>query len=353
MEIEKTVAGNAPPEISVPSSITLSILSVAFATTYPTILSCIMSDPDQVFISLLAGAFSFLTIPGTNSRAKLIGASVLSLPLFFIVDGYLRAFLIGFLQAYGQTVAEIHTAHLSLFSFREAALSQLGILLTMQTCMIFFFLSFLPGFEGVCKSFIFVFCLIMLEVLAVVLLVPEPPSEMIVSNNLNVLYNEVYYALTKLLGNTPFYHFHREYTELVDKYNKPRVPAHLKISTILEKVNISFISTGVGGLLSTTTNNIYLIIYCSLSMFKWVFSNQHNKEYIILSTVSVGIVLLTMIVYNVKPIFIILIGMSLYLVPSSEGYLQLDKCLIGVSNSIRNALGMFVFMILWREQVLG
>ncbi|KAI5163627.1 hypothetical protein NEAUS03_2355 [Nematocida ausubeli] len=352
MDDSKTFSTSGEMDNSVPLPITISILSATFSTAYPTLLSCIMSDPEEVFISLLAGCFAFIAIPGVNSKKKLIISCALSFPLFFIPEGYVRAFLIGIVLSYGQTVAEVHTAHLSLCAFRENALSQLGILLTMQTCLFFFFLSFIPNFEWLCSTFIFVLSLTIVEIAAIVFFVPDPPTEMITSNNLNVLYNEVYYTLTNLFGNTPFHHFHREYTEIVDRYNKKVVPLYLRINAVVEKVNVSFISAGVGGLLSTTNNNIYLVIFSCLSMFKWVFSNQHNKEYIILSMASIALVLLAMLAYNVKPIFIILIGMSLYLVPSSDGYLKLDKYLIGISNSIRNLLGVVIFVILWREQII-
>ncbi|KAH9386032.1 uncharacterized protein NEMAJ01_0928 [Nematocida major] len=335
----------------IPAPINVSILAVVFCGSYPVILSCIMSDPTQVLISLIAGVLSFLAIPGRNSKMKLLVSTVLSMLLFFMPEGNVRAFFIGFSQSYSQTVAEIYTSNLSLVSFREMSVSLLGILTTMQSCFVFLLLAFLPWFAPLFSSFFCVFALISLEVAALLLCTPTPPSELLENADVSILYGDVYKNLASLFRNTPFAYFHREYTALVVKYNKKPIGTYARLCTIIEKVNISFISTGVLGLLSTISHSsIYLSIFSCVSMFKWIYANRYPKDYLILSIVCICLVLISMVLYQVKPIFIILMAASLYLVPSSTGYISLDRYTIGISNTVRNSLGVLIYMLLLKEQ---
>ncbi|KAI5191216.1 hypothetical protein NEMIN01_1424 [Nematocida minor] len=338
---------------TVPAPIKLSIFAVVIASSYPAALSCIISDPWEVLVTLLAGSLSFLAIIGKSTKTKLTVSSAASFLLFFLPSGYFRAFCVGFLLAYSQTVAEIHTSRLSLSPFRDLAISLLGILMTMQACVFFFFLSFIPGFAPIFQSFFFVLALVCLQVALVVLCAPTPPVELINPQDASALYGPVYNKLSRIFKDTPFSCFYDEYSELVSRYSTDKRKTANRVSSIIEKVNISFISTGIVGLLSTISNtSMYLTIFTSVTMFKWIYANKYPKDYIILTVISTLVVLVSIFIYDIQPIFIILMGCSLYLVPSYNTYLCLDSYVIGVSNTIRNTLGTIVYIILEREQYI-
>lgn len=338
---------------TVPVPITISIFAVAAACSYPAALSCIMSDPTEVLISLLAGAFSFLGIIGNDTKTKIIVSSASSIVLYFMSSGYIKAFCIGLLLSYSQTVAEIHTSRLSLAPFRDLAISRLNILMTMQACLFFFLLAFVPIFKLLFNSFIFVFLLVVVQVVFVLLCAPTSPVELINLKDSSVLYGPVYKKLSRIFRDAPFIWFHHEYIELVDKYSGSKLPTQHRVVSIVEKVNISFISVGVIGLLSTISyTSIYLTVFTSICMFKWLYASKYPNDYIILTVLSIGAVLLLTFIYNVQPIFVILMGCSLYLVPSANGYLCLDAHVIGFSNTVRNILGVIVYTVLEKEEYL-
>lgn len=337
----------------VPAPILVSIFAVVAACSYPAALSCIMSDPTEVLISLFASTLSFLGIVGKNTKTKIIACSACSISLHFMPSGYIKAFFIGLFLSYSQTVAEIHTSRLSLAPFRDLAISQVNALMTMQTCLFFFLLAFVPVFSSLFSSFLFVAFLVFGEVALVFLCAPTPPVELINKKDSSALYGPVYKKLSAIFRDAPFIWFHHEYMELVDRYGGKKSLTQNRAMSIMEKVNFSFISVGVIGLLSTISyTSVYLTIFTSICMFKWVYACKYPNDYLILTVISIGLVLLFTFIYNVQPIFIILMGCSLYLVPSPAGYLCLDAYVIGISNTIRNMLGIIVYIVLEKEEYL-
>ncbi|KAI5186440.1 hypothetical protein NEHOM01_1473 [Nematocida homosporus] len=338
----------------IPLAISIPIMCVVGSQFYVNLLLCEMSDPYEVFIAILVGIFSFTTQLGKRSKNKILGGSLASGLLFFLPGGWLRAACIGFFGSYLQTVGEVYTISLSLKSFRSDAVSLYNLLLTVLSASIFFALAFLP-IKSVMDSFFFVIPVLCMQGVLVWFGVPAPPLEILKEKgNDSVLYDEVYKSLAALFHKAEFADFHQEYAELVDHDSGTRIPPKTRFWAVVEKVNVSFLSTALLGVLSTeSSNSAYLVIFASTTMFSWLHANKMPERHVEMCVLMVSTLLLfVVLLYEVRPMFVIIMACSVYLVPSEDGYLSLDSYVIVVANAARSVLGAFLFAFMLRDKLV-
>ncbi|OAG32588.1 hypothetical protein NEDG_02170 [Nematocida displodere] len=338
----------------IPWAIGRSVCCVVMSTAYVNMVLCEISDPTEVLVTILAGSASILALYGPNSRVKLLISSLVSGLLLFIPNGLFRAGCAGAVAGYSQTVSEIYTARLSLKAFRADAVSFLNFVSTMQACVIFFLLAF-TSFGDYAKSFGLAVVTIAVQAFLILYWVPIPPIE-IIKRNLqgnSLIYGDVYTMLTDLFKGAPFPSFHSEYSEIVDLSNGKTLPIQSKAWAVAQKVNVSFLTTAILGVLSSdTSNSSYLVLFSCTTMFSWMHAHRSPTQHVEMCTLTVAVMLLFIVLlYEVPPMLVIIMACSVYFVPSEEGFLALTSWAIAIANIFRSLFGAAVFYFLLRNRI--
>ncbi|KAI5188396.1 hypothetical protein NECID01_0027 [Nematocida sp. AWRm77] len=345
--------GDIEESLGIPYPIKKAIIVSVLGSTYVAFLSCYMSDPFQVCLAIASGMFSFAAMLGKRSKTKILVGSLLSSLLYFVSHPIVNAVLVGFLQAYLQTATEIYVSNLALKPFRSSAVELMNILFTMQTCMIFFFLIFATG-TSLVNSLPFMLGVMLLQIGGVFFLIPTPPIEIssTAPDKNSMLYGSVYKKLVALYDKAPFSCFHAEYAEIVDVHNGKRPSFRAQAWAVLEKVNVSFITVALEGILSVETRNssANLVVFTATTMFVWIYARCVPEKQLEMSMLSLGIMLLIMIrIAYVDPVFVLAMAGSIYLVPSEEGFLAQNAGVISYANSLRAVLATIAFYFLNRK----
>ncbi|KAI5171922.1 hypothetical protein NEFER03_1187 [Nematocida sp. LUAm3] len=337
-----------------PTIMSRSLLLVVFSMFYVTAVLCEMSDPVEVLVSIIIGVFSFLANVGNSSKDKLVMASALSSVIYFLPKGLYRAALAGFLSSYLQATAEIYAVHISLKPFRSDAVSLVNFSSIMQAAVCFFFLAFLPV-SSIVNSFAFMVFSVSIQVFLVLLFVPVPPLEMVRKDRSKdpYIYGEIYQALNALFSGIPFAEFHMEYTEIVDVDTRKPLPLRKIIWAAIEKVNVSFLSIALLGVLSTSNSeSAYLVIFSATTMFTWLHAQNSPDTYAELMILTLCMLLLFIVlVYDVSPEFVLIMACSIYLVPTESTFLAMDSRVIAISSSAQHLLATPVYCILLRKRL--
>ncbi|KAI5181595.1 hypothetical protein NEOKW01_1771 [Nematocida sp. AWRm80] len=334
---------------SVPFPIRLSLVGAVLSNTYATVLCCEISDELEVFVSILGGVVCFASSLGKSTKKNMIVCSIASIVLSLFPAGVLRAFLVGAVYGYSQAVSEIHACNISLKAFRSETIQMVNFLMVLQVCLIMFLLAFTP-LGSIARLFSFGIITVILQSILAYFFILMPPTEIIHSktDSDSLIFGEVYNLLSFLFSKSSFQLFHQEYSEIVDKHTGKATTNRQRIFTIIQKLNVSFLSTGLVGILSTGTTNVnYLVVFTAVTMFCWIHANLTPSQHMNMSVLTVLIALiLIMIMYRLSPAFVLVMGGSIYLVPDNEGYLALDKSIICTVFIIRSILGAIVYAIL-------
>lgn len=338
----------------IPFAIGASIAYIIFSMTYITALSCQIASPMEILISIFAGAFVFVAQFGGNTKNKILLASLFSGLLYLVPPGMFRAFCIGLICAYAHTAAEIYSVNISVKAFRQQSVSYTNFLTSMQVCLSFFCLSFFP-LEKLLDSFLFVFILVLSQSAAIFFFLPVPPYEIARKDrrNISLIYGTVYRELTKLFKGVPFSSFHAEYSELVEIDGGKKYATSARFWCVLEKLNVSFLSTAILGIISIEPRNTaYLVIFSLSTMFCWFYANSASEEHFEMCVVTLCVLLfLALFLYRMQPIFAVFLACSIYFTPTEEGYLSLDSRAIIFSNTLRYLFAAGVFFILAKERL--